>query len=118
MDLVLCARPPPKRWSRPGTDFAWEKYIITAPMKRVLKRFAPEALLSIYHYGVALAAAVRYGFPSRHIVTIGITGTKGKTSSANFIWSCLSAGGGKTRNIKNAKIPPRGGGELKGDTMK
>ena len=73
-------------------------------MKRVLKRFAPEALLSIYHYGVALAAAVRYGFPSRHIVTIGITGTKGKTSTTNFIWSCLSAGGIQTGIITTANI--------------
>src|SRR3990167_9335989 len=104
MDLVLCARPPPKRWSRPGTDFAWEKDIITAPMKRVLKRFAPEALLSLYHYGVALAAAVRYGFPSRNVVTTGITETKGKPSSAHFIWSGLSAGGVKTGINTTANI--------------
>ncbi len=73
-------------------------------MKRLLKRFAPEALLSIYHYGVALAAAIRYGFPSRRIVVIGVTGTKGKTSTANFIWSCLSAGGVQTGIITTANI--------------
>src|SRR3989344_6951793 len=28
MDLVLCARPPPKRWSRPDTGCAWRNYII------------------------------------------------------------------------------------------
>src|SRR3989344_837589 len=28
MDLVLCARPPPKRWSRPDTGCAWRGYII------------------------------------------------------------------------------------------
>ncbi len=64
----------------------------------------PERLLSAYHYLVALAAAVRYGFPSRQIVVIGITGTKGKTSTANFIWSCLSAGGIHAGIITTANI--------------
>ena len=73
-------------------------------MKKALRAFAPERLLSLYHYFIALAAAVWYGFPSRHIVTIGITGTKGKTSTANFIWSCLSAGGVQTGIITTANI--------------
>src|SRR3989338_1355489 len=73
-------------------------------MKKAFRTLIPERLLSLYHYGVALAAAVRYGFPSRHIVTIGITGTKGKTSTTNFIWSCLSAGGIKTGIITTANI--------------
>lgn len=38
------------------------------------------------------------------MVIIGITGTKGKTSSANFIWSVLSAGGYKTGLIGTANI--------------
>jgi len=73
-------------------------------MKKAFRTLVPERLLSLYHYFLALAAAVRYGFPSRHIVTIGITGTKGKTSTANFIWSCLSAGGVKTGIITTANI--------------
>ena len=73
-------------------------------MKKALRSLVSERLLSLYHYGVGLAAAVRYGFPSRQIVIIGITGTKGKTSTANFIWSCLSAGGIKTGIITTANI--------------
>ena len=73
-------------------------------MKKTVRRFTPEGLLSIYHYLLALAAAIRYGFPSRRIVTIGVTGTKGKTSTANFIWSCLSAGGIHAGIITTANI--------------
>lgn len=77
---------------------------ISNGVKKALRAFAPERLLSLYHYSLALLSAIRYGFPSRHIVTIGITGTKGKTSTANFIWSCLSAGGIKTGIITTANI--------------
>ncbi|MDO8576585.1 MAG: UDP-N-acetylmuramoyl-L-alanyl-D-glutamate--2,6-diaminopimelate ligase [bacterium] len=73
-------------------------------MKKTVRGLVPERLLSMYHYLLALAAAVRYGFPSRRIVTIGVTGTKGKTSTANFIWSCLSVGGIKTGIITTANI--------------
>ena len=73
-------------------------------MKKTLRGFTSERLLSIYHYLLALAAAIRYGFPSRQIVVIGVTGTKGKTSTANFIWSCLSAGGIRAGIITTANI--------------
>ncbi len=73
-------------------------------MKKAFRTLIPERLLSLYHYFLALAAAVWYGFPSRHIVPIGITGTKGKTSTANFIWSCLSAGKILTGIITTANI--------------
>ena len=73
-------------------------------MKKTLRALLPESVLSAYHYAIALAAALRYGFPSRHIVVIGVTGTKGKTSTANFIWSCLSAGGIPTGIITTANI--------------
>jgi UDP-N-acetylmuramoyl-L-alanyl-D-glutamate--2,6-diaminopimelate ligase len=38
------------------------------------------------------------------MIVIGVTGTKGKTSTINFIWSCLTAGGHKTGIISTANI--------------
>lgn len=73
-------------------------------MKKLLKRLIPETLFLNYHRLVALLAAVYYGFPAKKMIVIGITGTKGKTSTANFIWSCLSAGGLKTGIISTANI--------------
>lgn len=53
---------------------------------------------------MAVSAAVYYGCPSKKMIVIGITGTKGKTSAANFIWSVLSAGGHKTGLVGTANI--------------
>lgn len=73
-------------------------------MKRALKKILPMRFVLFFHYLTAWAGAVWYGFPSRKMVVIGITGTKGKTSTANFIWACLSAGGIKTGIISTANI--------------
>ncbi len=73
-------------------------------MKRFIKKLIPEKILLFYHYLIALCAAVWFGFPSKKMVVIGVTGTKGKTSTANFIWSCLAAGGFKTGIITTANI--------------
>lgn len=73
-------------------------------MKKILKKIVPERMWLFYHYLVALVAAVRHGFPAKRMVVIGITGTKGKTSTANFIWAVLMVGGHKTGIITTANI--------------
>ena len=49
-----------------------------------------------YHYTLALIAALIYRFPSREIKIVMITGTKGKTTTAEIINSILEAAGYKT----------------------
>lgn len=71
-------------------------------LKSFLKKLFPEWLFGLYHWCMALAAAFYYRFPSRGMVVIGVTGTKGKTSTADFIWSVLTAGGHKTGLISTA----------------
>ncbi|MBI2635407.1 MAG: UDP-N-acetylmuramoyl-L-alanyl-D-glutamate--2,6-diaminopimelate ligase [Parcubacteria group bacterium] len=72
--------------------------------KSKIKRLIPEQLISIYHLTLAALAGFYYGWPSKKMIIIGITGTKGKTSSANFIWSVLTAAGNKTGLIGTANI--------------
>ena len=72
--------------------------------KSKVKKLVPESIISLYHLSLAALAGFYYGWPSKKMITIGITGTKGKTSAANFIWSVLMAGGHKTGLIGTANI--------------
>lgn len=49
-----------------------------------------------YHFLMAVLGAVIFGFPSKKIKVVGITGTKGKTSTAEFVNSILESAGYKT----------------------
>lgn len=73
-------------------------------IKKIIWSILPETIRNHYHKVQAFLAAARYGFPSTKIHIIGITGTKGKTSSANLMWSVLSHGGFKTGLIGTANI--------------
>ncbi len=73
-------------------------------MKRFSKKIVPEQLLLKYHLCESYTASSMYGFPSRKMIIIGITGTKGKTSSSEFVWSVLTAGGLNTGLIGTAHV--------------
>ncbi len=49
-------------------------------MKKLLKKLIPDFLLSRYHWKLALIGVLIYGFPSRKLKVIGVTGTKGKST--------------------------------------
>lgn len=53
-------------------------------------------ILSPYHYLWAVFAALRYGFPARSMKVIAITGTKGKSSVAEMLYTILAAASYKT----------------------
>ena len=49
-------------------------------MKELIKKFIPDFLLGFYHYSLVLISAFLYGFPSRKMTIIGVTGTSGKST--------------------------------------
>ncbi len=59
-------------------------------IKTLIRNSVPEPVLLWYHGAVAYAGAVYYGFPSKSMVVIGVTGTKGKTTTSNTLYSVLS----------------------------
>ncbi len=65
-------------------------------MKKILRKLTPEFVLLWYHSIQAHLASLRYGHPSRELIVIGATGTKGKSTTCNFIWSVLQSSGRKT----------------------
>lgn len=58
---------------------------------------------NIYHFHQAIAANILYGFPSRGMKIIGVTGTDGKTTTANLIYHILHSYG-----IKSAVVSTTG----------
>lgn len=84
-------------------------------MEKILKKIKlliPRSLFSrvqpAYHYLLALWGGIRYGFPSRHLYVVGVTGTKGKTSTTELTAAILEEAGfrvalANTRQFKLAE---------------
>ncbi len=95
-------------------------------MLRAAERFIPKRLYRIlqpaYHFLLALLSAVIYRFPSKKLTVVMVTGTKGKTSTAELLNGILEASGKTTallgtlrfkagaeseRNLRKMTIPGR-----------
>lgn len=65
-----------------------------------------QKLKNIYHLFRAVVASLWYGFPSREIKVIGVTGTDGKTTTTHLLFHILSSAGKKVAMLSTiyAKI--------------
>ncbi len=55
-----------------------------------------------WHKGKAFLAALRYGFPAKKLIVIGITGTDGKTTTVGMVAHILQNAGFKTGALSTA----------------
>lgn len=75
-------------------------------MLDILRKILGQRIINYYHLACAVLANILYGFPSRKLHVIGVTGTDGKTTTVNMIASVLRAAGLKTAHLStiNAQI--------------
>lgn len=69
-----------------------------------LKKFIPRSLISAYHFALAILGAFRYGFPSRKLQVVGVTGTNGKSSTVEFINAIFEAANYRTALVSSIRV--------------
>jgi UDP-N-acetylmuramoyl-L-alanyl-D-glutamate--2,6-diaminopimelate ligase len=75
---------------------------------RVVEKLIPKQIYRkaqpIYHFGLAFVGKFIYGFPSSHIKIIAVTGTKGKSSTCEFMNAILEEAGYKTALLSTIRF--------------
>jgi len=66
---------------------------IVRVLKAILPMWLVRPLLPLYHRALAFLLALSYGFPAKHLTVIGVTGTKGKSSVSDMLFTVLRHAG-------------------------
>ena len=64
-------------------------------MKELIKKLIPKEILDLYHRAWAQVGAFVYLYPSRQLFVVGVTGTKGKSTTVELIRSMFEEAGFK-----------------------
>ncbi len=73
-----------------------------------LKRTMPKKLFGAfqpgYHFFLAFLAGICYGFPARRLKVIGVTGTKGKTTTVELVHAVLAESGAVVSSLSSLRF--------------
>ncbi len=75
-----------------------------ASLKKIIASITPRPVVSLYHFLLAHVSAIRYGFPSRKLIVIAVTGTKGKSSTTEMLNTILEEAGHTTALLNSIRI--------------
>ncbi len=70
--------------------------MILRHIKKLIPKSLFESLAPAYHFSMAMVGAIIYRYPSRHLTVLAVTGTKGKSSTAEMLNAAFEAAGQKT----------------------
>lgn len=94
-----------------GHDFAGQAVergaavlVVSGPVKGAAAEGAVRIFVKDTRYAMAFISAAWYGHPARRLKTIGITGTKGKTTTAYMVRSVLENAGFRTGLVGTIEI--------------
>lgn len=76
-------------------------------MRKAIRKVIPNQVVNLLkHFPTAVLANLIYGFPSRSMKFIGVSGTDGKTTTTNMIYQILKSAGKKVAMVStiNAEI--------------
>ncbi|MFH1841175.1 MAG: UDP-N-acetylmuramoyl-L-alanyl-D-glutamate--2,6-diaminopimelate ligase [Candidatus Nealsonbacteria bacterium] len=73
-------------------------------IKKYVKKITPFFLLNLYHLFLPALGAFFYGFPSRKLKVIGITGTNGKSTVVSLVAEVLREAGYKVASLSSVNF--------------
>ncbi|MDO8514428.1 MAG: UDP-N-acetylmuramyl-tripeptide synthetase [bacterium] len=73
-------------------------------LKEIVRKMLPSPLLSVYHLTLAHFGAIVSGHPSRKLLVIAVTGTKGKSSTTEMLNAIFEEAGHKTALLNSIRI--------------
>ncbi len=76
-------------------------------LKNLIKKIIPDFLLSFYHYFLSLIGAFLYGFSSKKLTVIGVTGTSGKSTVVELCANIFQEAGLRTASMSSIKFKIR-----------
>ncbi len=72
--------------------------------KKIIPKQIADIFRPLYHFLWAFLSAIAFGFPSSNIKVLAITGTKGKSSTTEFVNAVLEAAGLKTAVLNTIRF--------------